>query len=125
MPARLGIADIEESTQPLAPSGGSSAPRAGVPTLTLRFRLVPTDDRSLEALRFARRAMLREESTLGVEEGEPSLGEALFSAHEVVWSVPEGCRERCRAKLERLLARANRALSEPSMSPRAGAGPGA
>ena len=93
-------------------------------SLTLRFRLVSTDERSLEALRYARRAMLREEWTRGVEEGEPLLEEAVFTAFDVVWTVPAEGRGRCRELLEELVARANRALADMSAAGRASRSPG-
>ena len=62
--------------------------------------------------------MLREEWTRGGVEGEPSLEEAIFSAFEVVWSVPADERERCREKLAELVDRANRALAERSNAER-------
>jgi hypothetical protein len=58
--------------------------------------------------------MLREEWTRGVDDGEPSLEDAVFSAFDVAWSVPVECRQRCRAKLEQLVSRANRAIGELS-----------
>jgi hypothetical protein len=80
--------------------------------VTLRCRLLATDNASLEALRYARRAMLREEWTRGVEEGEPSLEDAVFSALDVTWSVRASESERGRAKLAELVDRANRARTE-------------
>jgi hypothetical protein len=114
MAAFIAFSEIEESAEKMAFSGGSSAPQLEGATVTLRFRLNSSDDRSLEALRYARRAMLREEWTLGTEDGEPSLEDAVFSAFEVAWSVPAEHRERCRAKLEELVARAKRALADLS-----------
>ncbi len=111
MALRIGFSEIE-ATESIVPSSGSTAPALADPAVTLRFRLVSADDRSLEALRYARRAMLREEWTRGTEEGEPSLEEAVFSAFDVVWSVPASRRAVCRAKLEELVDRANRALAE-------------
>ena len=104
--------------EPVSFSSRSSALQLDAAALTLRFRLASSDDRSLEALRYARRAMLREEWTRGVEEGEASLEEAIFSAYDVVWSVPASERPRCRAKLEELVARANRALADMSAAGR-------
>lgn len=120
MPTRIGFSAIEESMVAPAPSGSSSAPLLDESTVTLRCRLGPLDDSSLEALRYARRATLREERTRGVEEDEPSLEDAVFSAHEVVWSVAACCRTRCRAKLDELLARADRVLSELAAARRVG-----
>lgn len=112
MTRRLIFSEVEEGGRPPRPSGDSSAARLDQKTLTLRFRIRATDDLGLEALRYARRAMLREEWTRGLEEGEPSLEDAVFSAFEVVWSIPADERARCRAKLDELLERANRALVE-------------
>ncbi len=112
------IAFTEIASEPVSFSAGSIAPRLDAAAVTLRFRLASSDDRSLEALRYARRAMLREEWTRGVAEGEPSLEEAVFSAFDVVWSVPVSARPRCRAILEELVARANRALADMSAAGR-------
>lgn len=116
MPPQIGFSEIEESLDPVAFSAGSSAPRLEGASVTLRLRLTSSDARSLEALRYARRAMLREEWTRGIEEGEPSLGQAVFSADEVVWSVRMDERGWCRSKLEELVARANRALADLAAS---------
>jgi hypothetical protein len=116
MARRIGFSEVEESPEMIAFSAGSSAALLSM-TVTLRFRLTSTDDSSLEALRYARRAMLREEWTRGSVEGEPSLGDAVFSAFDVAWEVPARHRARCRAKLEELVARANRALAD-SFTPR-------
>jgi len=115
---RIGFSEIEAVPDASVLSAGSSAPRLEDARVTLRFRLVSTDDRSLEALRYARRAMLREEWTRGAEEGEALLEEAVFSAFDVVWSVPALARESGRAKLEELVARANRALADMSAAGR-------
>jgi hypothetical protein len=110
MPSRVAFSEIEETPDGIGFSGDSTAPRLEPATVTLRCRLAVPDDASLEALRYARRAMLREEWTLGVAEGEPSLEEAVFSAFEVSWSVRASERERGREKLLELAERANRAL---------------
>jgi hypothetical protein len=110
MARRIGFSEVEESPEMIAFSAGSSAALLESAHVILRFRLTSTDDSSLEALRYARRAMLREEWTRGVVEGEPSLEDAVFSAFDVVWEVPAQHRERCRAKLKELVTRANRAL---------------
>lgn len=113
----IGLSEMA-SLELSAASGDATAPVLSGAMVTLRFRLVSADDRSLEALRYARRAMLREEWTRGVEEGEPSLEDAVFSAYDVAWSVPVSHRNVCRAKLEELIARANRALTEnPDAAP--------
>jgi len=114
MTQRLAFSEVGEAGHAPGPSSDSSAPRLEAETLTLRFRIRAVDEVGLEALRYARRAMLREEWTRGLDDGEPSLEEAVFSVYEIEWSVPAGERDRCRAKLDQLLERANRALDEMS-----------
>lgn len=114
MPEKIRFSDIEQIPSRVAPSGDSAAPRLERGEITVRCRLSAGDGPALEALRYARRAMLREEWTRGIEEGEPSLEDAIFSAHDVVWRVPEEDRERCLQKLDELMRRANRALLDDS-----------
>ena len=116
MARRIGFSEVEQSPAS-NDSAGSIAALLEEATVTLRFRLTSTDDVSLEAIRYARRAMLREEWTRGAVEGEPSLEDAVFSPFEVVWEVPAE-HARCRAKLEELVARANRALADASAARR-------
>jgi hypothetical protein len=85
--------------------------------MALSFRLDATGAQRLEALREARRAMIREEWTLGLEPGEPSLADADFSAHAVHWDVPIGEQATCRQKLRRLVVRANRRLEDAAARP--------
>jgi hypothetical protein len=103
------FSEIEESTDHVSFNGDSAAPRLDEATVTLRCRLLTTDEDSLEAIRYARRAMLREEWTRGVEEDEPSLEGAVFSAFDVSWSVPASAVKAGRSKLAELEERANRA----------------
>jgi len=77
---------------------------------TLEFRITDGEGPAIEAIRHARRAMLREEWTLGRDPGEPSLEEAVFSASGIVWSAPHAQRDWCLRKIEELEARASRAL---------------
>jgi hypothetical protein len=117
----IAIAEIS-AADAAAPSRDSAAPDLSELPVALRFRFVSDGDRALEALRYARRAMLREEGTRGVEEGEPSLEDAVFTPSEVSWSVPASAVALGRAKLQELVARANRALAEmppPQADPRA------
>jgi hypothetical protein len=79
---------------------------------TLRFAISVPDPASLEALRHARRSMLREEWTLGRDAGEPSLESAIFTATVVAWTVPFSQRARCRERLKELETRANRTLEQ-------------
>src|SRR5262245_41115 len=94
----------------IGPSISDAEREAG--TTTLQFRLNGSDAARLEALRETRRTMIREEWTRGLEAGEPSLAEAMFSIHGIFWDVPLGERQRCREKLEMLIQRANRRLEE-------------
>jgi hypothetical protein len=113
MPGPIRFSEVEEAVDPVSFNGDSVAPRLDEATVTLRCRLLTTDDASLEALRYARRAMLREEWTRGVEDDEPSLEEAVFSASDVTWSVRASEVASGRAKLAELVARANRARIGP------------
>lgn len=112
-----GILFSEMAPPEASASTADSAAAVSDALVTLRFRLVSADDRGLEALRYARRAMLREEWTRGIEEGEPSLEDAVFSAFDVAWSVPASSHGACRAKLGELIARANRTLADMSGTP--------
>lgn len=77
--------------------------------LTLRFRLSIPSTEDVEALRYARRAMIREERTRGLEWDEPSIEHPTFSATEIRWFVLASQVERCREKIADLVERANRA----------------
>ena len=81
-------------------------------TVTLRFLLSAEKPGSLEALRNARRSLLREELTRGRDSDEPSLEDAVFSASEILWVVSPAQRPWCLQKLEELRRRANLLLSE-------------
>lgn len=80
--------------------------------VTLRFLVSVDGGSALEALRFARRSLLREEWTRGREADEPSLEDAVFSPTQIVWVVGPGQRAAALAKLEELRRRANLLLSE-------------
>ncbi len=113
MSTRIGFSEIEETTEPADFSAGVDGSAArGVDRDAALPPARTTDSASLEALRYARRAMLREEWTRGAEEGEPSLEDAVFSAFEVAWPVRASEIERGRAKLAELVERANRARRE-------------
>jgi hypothetical protein len=109
MVSPIEFSEIEESLSPVDFNADSAAPHLAEATLTLRCRLLTTDPDSLEALRFARRAMLREEWTRGLAEDEPSLEDAVFSAFDVAWTVRAAEAEAVRSKLAELAERANRA----------------
>ncbi|HEV8609224.1 MAG TPA: hypothetical protein VGS98_04055 [Thermoanaerobaculia bacterium] len=80
--------------------------------LTLRFRLELDSDDDVEALRYARRIMIREERTRGLEWDEPSIEDAVFTVTDVSWSVLASQAAWCREKVRVLVERANRLLSE-------------
>jgi len=77
--------------------------------ITLRFALLIEDPQDLEALRYARRAMIREERTRGLEWDEPSMEQPVFTATEIRWFVLVSQVAWCREKIEELISRANRA----------------
>ena len=92
-------------------SHGSSALEIA-PEVTLHFGIETDDLEDLEALRHARRSMLREERTRGRDGEEPSLEDAVFSPAEVSWTIRPEQREWCLQKVQELLGRANRVPSE-------------
>jgi len=77
--------------------------------VTLRFHLTSKRPEEFEALRYARRAMIREERSRGLEWDEPSLEHASFTPSEIRWFVLVSQAARCRQKIEELFERANRA----------------
>jgi hypothetical protein len=114
MSNRISLAEVEETSVSIGVPVSSAVPRLEQSLVTLRCGFLTADNASLEALRYARRAMLREEWTRGVEPDEPSLEDATFSAFDVVWVVRAVERERGLAKLGELVARANRVLGDLS-----------
>ncbi len=112
MSLRIGFSEVEETSEQIGFSTAATAPNLEEARVTLRCHLLSTDAPSLEALRYARRAMLREEWTLGPEEDEPSLESAVFSAFEVTWPMRASQSGRGRAKLAELVDRANRVRQE-------------
>ncbi len=82
-------------------------------TTALHFRVTGSDARPRpRVLRETRRAMIREDWTLGLEDGEPSLADAMFTSHDVYWDAPLGERQRCREKIQALVVRTNRRLEQ-------------
>ena len=101
----VGLVEVvTPAEEMLRPSGG----------MTLRYRLSSEDSRALEAIREARRSMIREEWTRGFDDGEPSLADAVFSLSGVLWEAPPGDLARCREKLALLVRRANRIADQVS-----------
>ncbi len=77
--------------------------------ITLRFDLKLASPGDLEAIRYARRAMIREERTRGVEWDEPSMEDPNVTSTEIRWFVLTSQVAWCRQKVEELVERANRA----------------
>lgn len=101
-----------------SPAGGSSGPLETEATalridlsrrITLRFDLKLASLGDLEAIRYARRAMIREERTRGIEWDEPSMEDPNLNATEIRWFVLTSQVAWCRQKVDELVDRANRA----------------
>jgi hypothetical protein len=121
MTLRIRLLEVSGGTDGLAYSAGSNAlDLAGAAEATLRFAIETDDPEELEALRHARRAMLREEWTRGRDGEEPSLEEAVFSPAEISWRTRNGQRRWCLQKVEELTARANRYLAQLQQTEKAG-----
>jgi streptogramin lyase len=106
----IALERVVGAVQPAALSGSAALELSSERPETLEFRFLETEVPAIEAIRHARRAMLREEWTLGRDPGEPSLEDAVFSPSGIVWSVPHAQREWCLRKMDELEARASRAL---------------
>ena len=77
--------------------------------ITLRFALKLGAPGDVEALRYARRAMIREERPRGIEWDEPSMEDPSFTSNEIRWFVLTSQVAWCRQKVAELIERANRA----------------
>ncbi|MEO8348145.1 MAG: hypothetical protein ABI610_04485 [Acidobacteriota bacterium] len=107
---------FRETTDP-SRSAGDPSDRLALrfdPTrrVVLRFRLEFETERDLEAIRYARRVLIREERTRGLEWEEPSIEEAVFSVSNVSWSALASQAAWCREKMVQLILRANRVREE-------------
>jgi hypothetical protein len=105
---------VVENSEPFSPGGEERDAVAALridPSrrMTLRFALKLGTTGDLEALRYARRAMIREERTRGVEWDEPSMEDPSLSATELRWFVLTSQVAWCRLKVTELVERANRA----------------
>lgn len=104
-----------ESTDRALPTGDVLAVRYDPSRrVMLRFRMEVSAPDDLEALRYARRSMIREERTRGLEWEEPSMEDPTFTANEVRWFVLTSQAAWCRQKIAELVDRANRAIEEMS-----------
>ncbi|MEP6993240.1 MAG: hypothetical protein ABI968_01870 [Acidobacteriota bacterium] len=80
--------------------------------IMLRFQVALEGDEAVEALRYARRAMIREERTRGLEWDEPSMEDPTLSGTEIRWFVLATQAAWCRQKVAELIERGNRAVEE-------------
>lgn len=113
MSAPIGYRETTDPTQSVGDPSDRLALRFD-PTrrIVLRFRLEFSSERDLEAIRYARRLLIREERLRGLEWEEPSLEEAIFSPTSVSWSALVSQASWCRDKMTELVQRANRVRSE-------------
>ncbi|MDQ5857515.1 MAG: hypothetical protein M3542_04455 [Acidobacteriota bacterium] len=116
--SEIGLVEVSGEAHP---SVAEAEPlySTGRTTVTLQFLVSVNGGSGLEALRYARRSLLREERTRGRDGEEPSLEDAVFSPTQIVWIVGPGQRPAALAQLEVLLRRANLLLSELERSPEA------
>jgi hypothetical protein len=111
----IGLVEVSAGGESSSLNGDALAMAASA-TITLRFLLSTKGGRSLEALRNARRSLLREEWTRGRGPEEPSLEDAVFSVKEILWVVRPDQRAWCLEKIEELRRRANLLLMEAEPS---------
>lgn len=80
--------------------------------VVLRFQVALQDEEEMESLRYARRAMIREERTRGLEWDEPSMEDPTLAGAEIRWFCLATQAAWCRLKIVELIDRANTALEE-------------
>jgi hypothetical protein len=105
----------EETTTPLDGIADRDALAARLDPsrrVSLRFALLLEDDGDLEALRYARRVMIREERTKGLDWDEPSMEQPVLTETEIRWEALVSQMGWCREKISELVSRANRASEE-------------
>jgi len=76
--------------------------------INLRFRLHFDSPDDVEAVRYARRVMIREERTRGLQWEEPSIEDAVFSVNDLSWPALASQAAWCREKTAELVERALR-----------------
>lgn len=108
---------LRETTETLATPGAGTRDAANLrldPSrrVMLRFQVSLEGDDDLEALRYARRSMIREERTRGLEWDEPSMEDPTLSGSEIRWFALAAQAAWCRQKLAEMVERANRAAAE-------------
>ena len=105
---------FRETTSEASPTAGQLRDATAVrfdPSrrVLLRFDIGLLDDASVEALKYARRAMIREERTRGLEWDEPSMEDPSLAGRELRWFALASQAAWCREKVGELVERANRA----------------
>jgi hypothetical protein len=110
--SEIGLVEVSAAVREASVAAGVPFEPADPSTVTLRFLLSAHSPKGLDALRNARRALLREEWTRGRDPDEPPLEDAVFSATEILWAVRSDQRSWCLKKLEELLRRANQFLTD-------------
>jgi hypothetical protein len=109
----IGVREITDAVAPSLDSREAAALRFDSSRrVTLRFALSFTEERELEALRYARRCMIREERNRGLEWDEPSMEDPTFVGNEIRWFALVSQAAWCRSKIDELIARANKAAQE-------------
>ena len=86
--------------------------------INLRFRISFESPEDVEALRYARRVMIREERTRGLEWEEPSIEDAVFSVNDVSWPALASQAAWCREKIVELVERSLRARDDVAVAER-------
>ena len=78
----------------------------------LRFQIALESDDEMEALRYARRSMIRDERTRGLDWDEPSMEDLTVMGAEIRWFCLATQAAWCRQKMTELADRANRAIQD-------------
>jgi len=113
MPDRIGYRETTELPVPVTDLGDGLALRFDpARRVILRFRLQLGSTEDLEALRYSRRVMIREERMRGLEWEEPSIEDPIFTSVDISWPALASQAAWCREKIEELVERANRARGE-------------
>jgi hypothetical protein len=85
--------------------------------IMLRFQLALDAEDEMEALRYARRSMIREERTRGLEWDEPSMEDLTVAGAEIRWFCLASQAAWCRQKMAELVERANKAMQDLRNAP--------
>ncbi len=112
----IRVDETTESASPADPRDGLALRFDPTRRIILRFRLSFESAGDVEALRYARRVMIREERTRGLEWEEPSIEEAIFSVNDVSWPVLASQAAWCREKMAELVERALRVRDDAAFA---------